>query len=322
MKCLICDRPLIHARQTECECGESLSFWTAQLNASNALRQRGLAQAAKRNYASACASFLEAALANPADQRNLIDAAKALAHGGCYQGAKDLLENADGRYNESKEQVLKAIQNLERHAKQSKAPPAPPKPVDPPAVPVEEVTTPPIETIAPENHAPPSPPPSLLLGLGVLKRRAKGLKSVLPWAKSNYFPTMWTTVLQMENSWPRDWQSVEPWLRAAAGEAAKTSDGAAGEAAVFHYMLGLAHVQAGERDAAVGEFDRCLALKPPVLNAAAYYLYLHLDHPQNVKKAMDRLEAEYDKAERDECRRQLHERLSRRGEAEKAALLK
>lgn len=350
MKCLICDRPLRHAKQSECDCGESLPFWTTQMNASQAIRQRGLAQAAKGNYVGACVSFLEAALGNPADQQNLIDAAKALAYGGHFAEARQLLDAADARYKEPKAAVLQAIARLEEHAKRREKPVARPAPAPEPTAVAEAITAPiPAPTVepapnpeaapapmsapdaapappaarpAPVAEAAPAPPVMPLLGLPIMRRAKKGLGGFFKKAPTGPLPAIWHTVLGMENSWPNRWQTVEHWIHAAAREAAKSPDDAAHEEAVFLYMIGLGHVQQSNLAEAVAAFDRCLQLQPPVLNPAAYYLFLHLDHPQNAQKAMSRLKNDYDKQEYEECRKNLLDRLATRGDAARAALLR
>lgn len=325
MKCPMCEQPVQSDQQNECACGENLRIWRGLTKSCQALRQRGLAQASQGNYPAACLSFLEASLSNPLDQRNLIDAAKALAYCECFPEALELLKNADRRYEAEADPVRKRIHTLAEHAKKHSG-------QTPPADELRDQshqaaqTQPDSAAATPDDgqdpvRAAPNADPHPLLKLGILKRPEKSLKRFFNWGKGDCLPGIWVTVIGMENSWSGDWQGLEPWLRAAAAEAGKTDAGKASEAAVFHYLLGMGHVQSGQSAAAVSAFHRCLELRPPVLNPAAYYLYFHLDSGPSALKAMKRLGKVCDSSEREFLRRHLGEVLGKRGESDKAMVL-
>lgn len=317
MKCPMCEQPVNNPQQRECLCGENLSLWKGLAGSSEALRQRGLAQAAQGNFAGATLSFLEAALSNPMDQKSLIDAAKALVYCDCPQEAFDLLKNADARYAEEAGPVLKAIQAVvaqsRKKARDEAGPAAAGAGDAAPKIPVPEKAT--VPAAAPAQVCFP------LLALGILKRRGKLLNRMMSLATGDGLPGIWRCVLQMENTWPNDWKLLGPWLTAAAGETARNAQTQADDHAVFHYMLGLGHVQAQEWTEASAAFRRCVNANPPVLNPAAYYLYLHLDDSRQAAKAMDWLKGLCNPHERADLHKLLRQRLANRKEADKAAVL-
>src|SRR5262245_39212935 len=97
MICPICGAT---ARDTDLECPscrESLTTWSTLRRNGESLRQRGLLCAANGDHIGALVSFLESALANPFDEKGLLDAARALVQLGKPEHAERLLIHALAR---------------------------------------------------------------------------------------------------------------------------------------------------------------------------------------------------------------------------------
>jgi Flp pilus assembly protein TadD len=89
-QCPICSAP-VKEQAMECACGELLTSWSTLRTQAEALRQRGLALAAKGDLVGALVSFMEAALTGPQDTASLLDAAKCLALLSRYEDADRML---------------------------------------------------------------------------------------------------------------------------------------------------------------------------------------------------------------------------------------
>ena len=318
MQCPMCGQAT-RPKQQECACGELLTQWQTIASSGRALRQRGLAQAGQRDYVGALASFLEAALTNPGDGGSVVDAARSLALLDRPQDALRLLVNADVKGQEA-DTLKKALHTAVERRKKKPAVPQqqvvvasavvpPPKPPAP-----ESASAPPPPAAAAGNGAAPAPDAAnetnvRFLALGPVERSQGGLAR---FKGKKQLPDGWSTALAMEMSWPGDWGSLSGWLAAALQHSHEKS--------LFYYLLGLAQWQQGHPDRAA-TFDRCLGERPPVLNPAVYYLYLHLDSAEAARKAGQRLGNWVEAKELAECKRVLHKRLDEWRDTERAKVL-
>jgi len=285
-KCPICGENVRDTDRT-CQCGELLQPWRTIAFAGGALRQRGLVLAERGNFLGACLSFLEATLANPLDDNSILDAAKSLARLKRRDEAFELLRAAGGRSQERAKSLAAAIASQVNRGVLS------------------EVTS--------SRPLPPPPRPRrAVLRLPPIARKKPLLSS---FRRDGTAEALWSTVIHAEVQWNGDWRNLGSWLDALGGDSIARG--------VFYYAKGLGQFQHAE-DAATESFDLCVQANPPVMNAAAYWLYPKLGDPSAIPEAVTWLLEQYDRKDIDRVARvmadQLRDRLNERQQHDLRAL--
>lgn len=269
MKCPVCDQT-VKPTDTECECGELLTQWRVIADGSDALRQRGLTQAAQHDYWGACLSFLESALTHPWDGAGLIDAAKALVHvePPRFAEALRLLEHAKAQSG------LGARADAAAQAVRAMAEAAGKGPADSPG-PVPKADSAPAVDQSSRGRRP-------VMGLGPIRRSTGFMAQLLG---GGQLDQLWSLALTLEQEWADDWQVLDSWLCAAAKHGEHPS--------AFHYMRGLGFWQKSDWPEVKKAFEHCLQHKPPVLNPGPYYICLGMGDVPHARAALNRLRKNY-----------------------------
>jgi tetratricopeptide (TPR) repeat protein len=149
-----------------------------------------------------------------------------------------------------------------------------------------------------EEHRPPRLP---LLAIPPIPRQAGGLFSGKRADKTVL--AAWEQAIRMEAEPGHDWRPRGSPLE----DLVRTDP-----RAVYHYALGLGECQSGNRPAAADAFRRCIAADPPVLNPAAYLVYIYVGEPKGLAVVWEELQKRYSAKELEHCRAALQDRLARR----------
>ncbi|MHC4406036.1 MAG: hypothetical protein ACYTG0_40885 [Planctomycetota bacterium] len=243
-QCPICQLPAKDVDRA-CQCGELFQPWRTIEFYGDTLRQRGLTLAQSGEYLKACLSFVQAALTNPLDDKSTLDAARSLARLGCCDEAVRLIKAAGHRLPTEETEALSAAirqQSTEEAALEEASSGSEDARVEPP---------------------PPLIPPAgrELLALGPIPKRQSLLAK---FRGETITETLWKMVVQTEETFHGDWESVGSWLRGADGD----------DRGLIDYVNGLQEFQNRNDQAAAKAFDRCGKCDPPLLNAMAYLVYL------------------------------------------------
>jgi tetratricopeptide (TPR) repeat protein len=257
MNCPVCDATVL-ASDLECGgCRESLVPWNTMRKGGEALRQRGLAAAALKDYVGALASFLQAALTNPFDERSMLDAARALVHLNRAEDADRVLTIAASRPGLKETAEAMRLELRRRAEKDATAVAVNGAPAPEAGAPVVlEVTE-----AAPEPAEEATPRLRPLLAMGQCTAGTFFRRAPLP---------PWPRILQREQQADLDWTGVPVPVAEVIGTVKDNRP-------AINYMLGLGYWQARDRDGALRAFRRCIDEKPPVLNPYAYWICLHLE---------------------------------------------